>query len=302
MEWLAATERHRCVIMALLWLLVLGCCNTCAIGGRRRDELEQLLSRIEWLGATERAHEVRELLSRAKAIWQGKNTELAQVNVSIPRYASSFPSAVELMKIVASNDTADGGSGTRSRLSLRVYLARAAKRSSLSSGAHRRRTSTTSVFVRGRINWDGGGVTAFGRCLGLALLPVRTLYELLRLVTCNSTRAVARRHRFDALARVADKIDYIMRRGPFKALPEIYPSLDLAHNGLTSRYYAHSLDYTRSVRNAMRIAWRMPADIGSWLAIRYIAFSIADKHERLEAALLRAARDELRRVLRRRRR
>lgn len=297
-EW----PRNRHSIMALLWLLLLGCCNIGALGGRRRVELEKLLSRIEWLGATERTHEVRELLSHAKAIWRGKNTKLARVNVSIPRFESSLPSAGELMKIVASNYTADGASGTRSRLSLRIYLARAAKPASSARGTRRRRTSTTRVFVGRGINWDGGGVTALGRCLGLVLLPVRTLYELLRLVACNSTRALARRHRLDTLARVADQVDYIMRRGPFKSLPEFYPVLDLARNGRTSKYYAHGLDYTRSARYAARIAWRMPADIGAWLAIRYVALSIADKHQRLEAALLRAARDELRRVLRRRRR
>mmetsp|Transcript_11928 Transcript_11928/g.14941 ORF Transcript_11928/g.14941 Transcript_11928/m.14941 type:complete len:86 (+) Transcript_11928:1-258(+) len=58
------------------------------------------------------------------------------------------------------------------------------------------------------------------------------------------------------------------------------------------------LRYTASPRRALRLAWRTPADLGRTLYAHAIKqWYLRERHQRLEAVLLRAAASETKRYL-----
>lgn len=276
-ETVVATILMRLLVWTLSGALVLG----------KRRELEALLARLDLYEAKEAANEAADKARFARRVWKGSATDPPLIDVSLPRGDLSTTAADFVQHVVASNGT--------TRLSLRVYLLRAEK-----SAAPKRKKPmpksepTDAVFAAGRLNWNRGGFTALGRGLGLMLAPARAACELLRLATRAAGR-LAHRHDLPRLARGFDIADAILRRGPFKALPDLDPRFDLARNGRTSRYYAHYLDWTATARATARLSWRTPADAARWCAVVFIARRL--DYQRLEAAMLRAAAAELRRVI-----
>lgn len=256
----------------LSWLAVL---MTCAKAGERRSGFEELLVRIESLHGMEAAIEASERRARAMSLAKRKtDVNLTRVNVSAPDYW--VPTAAELAsRLVAV-------SGQR-RLSLRQYLKSAEKRKPA-------RTRTTSrVFF----DWGTDGYLTLGRCLGIALVPVRAIYELIGLATVNLAATAAAR--WPAAAGLHEALDVVRRMGPAKALVHLHPAWDPSKNGLTSIYYASILYYTKALREVLRAAWRTPLDVYWWYETRRIMYELGHqgRHDRIEAALLRVARDKV---------
>ncbi|KAH8063296.1 hypothetical protein JL722_2461 [Aureococcus anophagefferens] len=261
--------------MGCRWAAVTLLLASAAAKSKRREALELTLAKAKHWLAVEEAIEAKERWALARHRTLAGRGDLVEVVVSaMPRnFTYAVPDPRKLKKLMAYNKTA-----TREGRKMRLggYLRRGEE-----ALGHREtyfatygvpmpvaRDRTSKRVFGGEskhtsLNFGIGGFTAMGRLLGLGFVP---------------------------------------------ALPVAHPRLDPRYGRVASFYY-HALRLTASPRAVARVAWRTPADAWRWAGRTYRAAVLGHKsygipaaflpagwpsHERLEAALLRAAMEETR--------
>uniref|UniRef100_A0A7S3JRB4 Uncharacterized protein n=1 Tax=Aureoumbra lagunensis TaxID=44058 RepID=A0A7S3JRB4_9STRA len=291
----------------MFWLCFAICLPNVVWSGERRSKLEALLKHVTRLEAIESKLEEAMLDRIARARVRGKSHQLSKENQTVQIFMPELrglPNAAILSTLYVSNETIN-------RLTLRTYLAsqkestiarkpltKTKKKFASSASSHRRRDDTTIFLFFGeqpQLNWSSGGFSLFGRLIGIPLIPFRFVYEIIRIVLIRILYLIA----LDSTSQIAvQTLDIVLRQGPFKAIPRLIPALDFARSSRYAVYYNFFLRYTASPRRALRLAWRTPADLGRTLYAHAIKqWYLRERHQRLEAVLLRAAASETKRYL-----
>lgn len=291
---------------------------------KRRVAIELVLGKARHYLAIEEGLEREERWALASKLARARPCEPTTVAVRIPErnFTYAVPDHRGLQTLSATNGTfADDARGNRvaPRLSLRGYFRRtekaaaslaAAKEAFASPRRPNRDRARRSVFGgesdETRVNWGTGGYVALGRCLGCAVVPVRVAFEIAGRLVLRPAASASEAFRAPLLARLLRFADGVLAVGPVKALGDLDARLD-PRLGRTAFYYNHALRRTGPLRAVARVAWKTPADAFRYGRRAYYAAVLGHKtaglpaflaprdwpaHERLEAALLRAAIDE----------
>ena len=281
---------------------------------KRRRAIELVLAKAKHFLAIEAALEASERWDRSQRLAKYKQGDVSEVRTLFVarNFTYEVPNPKKLQKITAVNRSATAN-GTK--LTLRAYFRRGDEALSnrqaykdqfgVEAPVARDRTSKR-VFggesERTMINWGIGGYAAVGRVLGVAFVPVRAATEALRGCVCRPVLAATERLGLPLVPRLARAADALLSKGLVKGLPEVHPRLDPRY-GRLGAYYNYALRFTTSPRTILRVAWRTPVDVFRWVRRVYYAAVLGHgtlgvprallpdwpSHERLEAALLRAA-------------
>ena len=297
------------------------CATTVAAQSKRRVAIELVLAKAKHYLAIEERFEALERWDRAGLMVRSRRHEVSDVTLVIrPRnFTYAVPDPRKLLALGAYNQsrpTFEGGrvvNGTK--MTLRGYFTRAAKAAedrkvymeTYNVAPPARKRDRLAPWILGGesertdVNWGTGGYTAMGRVLGLGFFPLRGLAEGARAAVVAPLKAAAEALRVPVLPAVLGHLDAVLDRGLLKALPDVHPVFDLRY-GRTAFYYNHAMRLTANTRRVFRTAWRTPADFVHVLQQHYYATILGHtyasfptlstawpSHERLEAALLRAA-------------
>ena len=299
--------------------------NNTRKGSKRRRNIERVYAVARKALPLEEKLEAEERWERARLLGRNRKARLASIKVKVPRrnFSYAVPDPKKLLDIRAYNLSASSSNGTA--MNARHYLTmwEQAKNSVEMQEKLWKMNNRAApqdrigLFVK-RGSWDSDGFASLGRLLGVVVgIPLRIVVFVVR--RC-CVRPLRDRCVGTFCERYANFTDDALRRGFAKAvikareetvneLNQVIHRYEGPIERFFARYYGLLVLNTREIRIVLKTAWRLPRQ--AWLflkTLRYYAMLYLrstrslnyvlvkaypaarswPRHERLEAALLRA--------------
>ncbi|KAJ1456382.1 hypothetical protein M885DRAFT_517909 [Pelagophyceae sp. CCMP2097] len=293
--------------MRRFWWLA---CLPTAFAGKREHDLfdaknviAHFYAREEKIEQHELLHQAKRLLYRKRATWNSLQKVLILPHNMT---AADRPNAETLSRLSAVSgswrNATELGLYDGRRVTLAKYFAymRAhteslgkkgrdgARLAKLKRSASKRQKGHVFAHNSGSaVNWGRGGVRILGLGCGVLLVPGRAAHEAARALLFQLPAKAFAAIGNAPLSNLLRRGSNVLRKGPVLLLPKRLRVTPLWARSYTSVAYRRS----RPLRHFWRVAWRTPRELGKWCLVHSLALYIGARghHERLEAALLRAA-------------